>query len=1461
MITFAFTDIEGSTRLLATLRDRYADVLAEHADLVRATATRWHGAEVDTQGDSFFLVFEQARDAVAFAAELQRGLADHPWPDGVAVRVRVGLHTGEARLARTGYVGIDVHRAARIAAAAHGGQVVISEATRAALATGTDGLTFRDLGQHRLKDMPEPERIHQLEIAGLVAEFPPLRSLDGPEEPPAPGEPPFKGLEAFDVGDADRFFGREALTADLVDHLRRRDFLAIVGASGSGKSSVARAGLMASVRQDPSVLPGGPWTTRVITPTDRPPAELETALAATFDRELPTVLLVDQLEELFTLCDDAGARTAFVESLLGWLASRPGRARVVLTLRADFYDRLADHPRLRDAVAADQRYIGPMSRDELRRAIEEPARLGDWTFVPGLVELLLHDVGDEPGSLPLLSHALLETWDRRSGRMMTLKGYGEAGGVTGAIARTADRVVLDGLELAEQALARAIFLRLTEPGGEGRDTRRRAKLSELVPVNADRPDVDRVVGALVAARLVTLGDDWAEIAHEALIAEWPALREWLDDDREGRRTHRRLTEMAREWTALGLDRSLLARGARLSQLTEWSSGHRAELNADEVAYLEASVALERAEAEAREAQRERELAAARELAEAERRAAVRLRRRAAILAFALVVAVGAMGAAVWQATEAQRQEQVARDQEAAAQAARAEAEDQERAAEQNAAQARSNELAASAIVARDTDPGLARLLALQAVTAFGDPSTETIGVLHETWVTDPVIHRHGWEDGTFRLGLSTDLHPSGTRYSAGGVGRIEVVDVGTEEVAWSVEPGVGTGFGPARHTPDGRWLVAGAVWDPTAETPPGLDDVGLFVWDASTGELVRHIAVGGACGVITFEVSLRNVLVLTFSEATGCLGGPAGLGLIDLDSGALLPLATDVRGFGSAERGALSRDGRYVAFDDLSLGGQHSVVIDTETGQRLLELDTTLAVGQEDSWVRDISDDGRLLLLGDRPIQTIEVATGTVVAGFGGEGGFTNHAEFAPITAGPAALIEYPVLTNGRDGWLRLWDGRWGWQLVAVPAVGSGTISSTEGGLVLAQAYDPEAPGVVSDIALLDLGVRGELGALDGRARGEYWSGEGSFGSCSAAAGSLHAGPGHVAWLDGCNGPAGESSAQVVELGERLDLIHSLPGSTGQVLAVSPDGTRLVRGVGQGFAIGGLDVVDIRTGATLVGLDGPCTWDARPGSQGDGDPCRGYPDEPFPIWADRLHWSPDGSMVAAVDIVEGFHAVWDADDGRRVSDDRSAVFTTDVIFSPGSSRLIVAISDEEGDRLEAWSTETWEVETSTALDLEGRLLTMVGFTADRSILVGMSGAGSLQAGLETLRWFDAETLEEQRAPLGGIHGGSVKATAMSPSGRLVATGASDGTVRVWDAVSGERVHEIRTGDAEVQGLAFLDDERLAVVVRDGSLRVYTLDEQQLIDLVRGSLTRSFTEVECDRYGIDPCPTLDELRGG
>jgi WD40 repeat protein/DNA-binding SARP family transcriptional activator len=405
---------------------------------------------------------------------------------------------------------------------------------------------------------------------------------------------PYKGLAPFDGADAEFFFGRERVVAELVARLAGASLLAVVGPSGSGKSSVLGAGLLPELAR--GVLPGSAnWEQVVLRPGEHPPAALDEARSGVGSGRA-AVIAVDQFEETFTLCRDEDERRAFIDRLLAAAHGRP-RSAVVLAVRGDFYARCAVYPALASLMAANQVLVGPMERDELRRAIELPAQRAGLTVEAELVDRLLAEVEGRPGALPLLSTALLELWQRRDGRDLRVVAYERTGGVAGAVARLAE-FAYERLDSSQQVLARAIVLRLAGEDASGSAVRRRVALAEL---DADRdPDVRRVLDVLADNRLVTVSEGAVEVAHEALLREWPRLRAWLDEDAEGRRLNRHLAVAAHEWEARGHDTGDLLRGARLVASLEWSAEHASELNELERAYLEAS----RAESE-READRVR----------------------------------------------------------------------------------------------------------------------------------------------------------------------------------------------------------------------------------------------------------------------------------------------------------------------------------------------------------------------------------------------------------------------------------------------------------------------------------------------------------------------------------------------------------------------------------------------------------------------------------------------------------------------------------------------------------------------------------------------------------------------------------------------------------------------------------------------------------------------------------------
>ncbi|KAA0927058.1 nSTAND1 domain-containing NTPase [Streptomyces apricus] len=540
------------------------------------------------------------------------------------------------------------------------------------------------------------------------------------------GTCPYRGLSAFTARDAPWFFGRERATAALVERVFERiggGPLMVVAPSGAGKSSLLNAGLVPALR-DPAgfPMPGAEqWPVVAFTPTAHPLEELLTGVAKAMDadpgltpqqvRERPGLLLeavrctadghpgpdgdrrpppvrpvflVDQFEELFTLCSDEDERRAFVRVLCAVSTSRrppspahaSGRdpAVVVLGVRADLSGRCLEFPELAPAFTDGLFVLPPMSVAGLREAVTRPADLTGLTLEPGLVPLLLRDAGlraepegppgDGPqagpappdvtpsGALPLISHALLTTWQRREGDTLTVAGYERTGGIRGAVARTAEDVFA-GLYPAEQQTIRRILVRLVHVADGAGPTRRRMGRSALMERLTDVDGATAALDAFVRARLITADRDTVEIAHEALLHAWPRLRGWIDADRDGLLIHQQLAHAADEWAREGGDPSALYRGTRLDTVRAWAGERdgRDRLSAREEAFLRASLAEE---------------------AERQRQARRQVRRRQSMLAtlvVLLVLAVLAGALAYRQRAGALHQERVARSHALAAQSA------------------------------------------------------------------------------------------------------------------------------------------------------------------------------------------------------------------------------------------------------------------------------------------------------------------------------------------------------------------------------------------------------------------------------------------------------------------------------------------------------------------------------------------------------------------------------------------------------------------------------------------------------------------------------------------------------------------------------------------------------------------------------------------------------------------------
>ncbi|AXG55203.1 WD-40 repeat protein [Streptomyces lincolnensis] len=634
--------------------------------------------------------------------------------------------------------------------------------------------------------------------------------------------PPYRGLARFEPDDREVFFGRDRLIEELHELVCDRRFAVLFGASGSGKSSLLRAGLIPRLRDEiggrrrPAVL-------RVLTPGPRP-AETYADLLTPAEDEPEVWAVVDQFEEAFTLCRDRAERARFIDLLL--TSRDPGsRLRVLIAVRADFYARCGEHRELAAVLRGAGLLVGPMSADELRDVVIRPAQTAGLIVERELTARIVDEVLDEPGGLPMLSHALLETWRRRRGRMLTLAAYEAAGGVRGAIAASAEDTY-GRLTPAQARAARRLLLRMIEPGLGTPDTRRplpRAELEEW-----SDPDVRVVLEGLTRARLLTGDDDGVQLAHEALITCWPRLHDWIEEDRERLRHHRALTEAARVWREHDRDPGALYRGSRLARAGDLFPGHLDDpaLTATERAFLIA--AFEARDAEARAAARTR------------RRARTLLTTLSAVLAVALVA-----GLVAWQ-------------QHA----------DNRRRTTDDAAR----RVAEVADALRTTDPRTAQLLGVAAwrvsrlpetrralIGALGQPETDTF--------TAPV---HGHEPSRYLVDS----------------GRTLLGVEGRTWRTWSVATHrpLGSGRLPrgrvATAAPDGRllavlgpdggtrlWDMTTGHWARTPALPPGSLELftggGLYSENDMDGDRVRLRSTTD--GRVRFETDLPTLTEVTAS--------------------------------------------------------------------------------------------------------------------------------------------------------------------------------------------------------------------------------------------------------------------------------------------------------------------------------------------------------------------------------------------------------------------------------------------------------------------------------------------------------------------------------------------------------------------------------------------------------------------
>jgi WD40 repeat protein len=1204
---------------------------------------------------------------------------------------------------------------------------------------------------------------------------------------------PYKGLAAFTEEDAEFFFGREKLIAELIAKLNSSPrFLAIVGPSGSGKSSVVQAGLFPALRRG-DIFGSEDWHLLSIRPGTDPFASLSAA-GLSADDELKTalqtflddhpdvehlVLFLDQFEELFALCDEP-LQKRFLNDLVDLLESGV-KTTVILTLRADFYDHLL-RCHFEECLKIGQINVSSMDKEELQVAIHEPVRMVGLSFESGLVDIIVEEVSQFKHPLPLLEAALTQVWKQRSEGMLTHKSYQRVGQVTGAISQWAEDIY-SALDERESALTQRVFTRLIRYGEEEiPDTRQRRSLEELLIHPDEEKSVHGLVRQLADARLLVTNRDPStdeetiEIIHDALIWEWGRLRQWITQQREFLLWRQRLDERLRDWQANDQDEGALLRGAQLVEAERWLSERTDRLNLLERRFIQESIAL-----------REREQEAQKKL---ERRIIIGLTTGLIIALFLALLACVLAGLTGVQWQRAEREA----DERATAQAI---AENQ-----RQIALARSLEAQAWLELDNPTSDGLTRsaLLAIESMNRF--PSLESNQALRQSLnlLPTPILRLEresalafspdgqwiilGETNGRVRiLELTTGQEvvsvAQGERVTEvacssdrrrvasadqNGVVRIWEVD-STREIAQVTHRG---SLSAMVFSPDGNLLATAG------------ENGGIIVWDVSGQEIIE-ITQEGAVSAIAFDPTGQLIatgnsdgIAYVWNTRTGqrvswaehheltvesIAFSPDGQWLISggRDGEAKIWNVITGQQIGQIEIHyevyitAFSPDGQLVVVgggDPFSQSGEVQVW-DPVTENELLHVTFKNIV-----FSAAFSPDGRRLVTGrrDGTVQVWEIATrmelaraqhGSLVRDvvFDPNGGIIASAGIDGTVKVWEAMAEEEVFNLGPDN--SITDGSR--YLVIISRDGQRAIEANYDGTVSVWeiASEEETTRVETGRRLMDIatGLNGQrlvLGGLNGLV--QVWD----VIREEEIARAVHTGRITEVNLSADNQlvASGDANGMILvwqaENGTRIN--QFLNTSKVNTLAFDSMGQRIV----SGYEDGTVSVWAIGTGALVAQTS--------------------HNDE-----ISAVIFSSDGQRVASASL-DGTVKIWNANTGQEITHIEHNNQVLALAFSP-DDELIASGSGHLLNPGNPGSIWVWDSDTGQVLsrvEHESRVETIV-FSSDGHWIASGSDDGVVKV------W---ETTTGQQVAW-TMHQEGVQAVSFGPGGRTIISGSDDGVVRAW----------------------------------------------------------------------------------